>query len=363
MKEAENIFNHAIEGFKQVSDSFGLAAALMWKTIVLWYDGETDEALKILQQLFPLVKAGEYTYLFTKPTYIGMKDEQIIIPILIHTYQNKIENTFIEILFKQLNLDISEYHPGYSIFVHSLGIFEVWRGDNRIQSNEWQRDKARKLFQLLLIHKNDWLHRDQIIDRLWPELPPESATRDFKVALNALNKALEPNRPKGVNPFFIVRNENIYHINPQAKIWWDVDLFELLAEKSDLSSLEEAYSMYTGEFLADNLYDDWLHYKREHLKKTVISVIEKLSDLLMEDDDLDQVIRVNEDLLKIDPTWEPAYRNLMVAYARKENQGQVKTVYQRLVKVLSEELGVAPSETTEKLYKSYVSYQQKHAGF
>ena len=172
------------------------------------------------------------------------------------------------------------------------------------------------------------------------------------MALNALNKALEPNRPKGANPFFIVRNDYLYHLNPQAKIWWDVDLFETLAGKTDLNSLEEALSMYRGEFLSDNLYDDWVNNKREQLKKTIISVIEKLSDLLMDKGDFDQTIRVNEDLLKIDPTWEPAYRNLMIAYAGNENQAQVKVVYQRMIKVLSEELGVTHSDTTEKLFRS-----------
>ncbi len=251
-----------------------------------------------------------------------------------------------------MNLEIRDYHPGFSIFVHSLGNFEVWRGDNRIRSNEWQREKARKLFQLLLIHKDEWLHRDQIIDRLWPDLSQEAANRDFKVALNALNKALEPNRPKGTNPFFIVRNENLYHINPQASVWWDVELFEILGEKSDLNSLEEAVLMYRGEFLTDNLYDDWVNNKRDQLKKTIISVIEKLSDLLFEEGDFDQIIRVNEDLLKIDITWEPAYRNLMVAYAGNENQSQVEIVYQRMKKILSEELGITHSDTTEKLYRS-----------
>ncbi len=352
MKEAEGLFNQAIEGFKQVSDLFGLAAALMWKMIVVWYDGESEEALKILRQLIPLIKAGNYTYLFTKPTYLGLKDEQIIIPIFINAYQKNIERTFIEIVLKQMNLEPSDYHPGYRIFVHSLGVFDVWRGENRIRSFEWQRDKARKLFQLLLIQNQEYLHRDQIMDRLWPDLPQDAAIRDFKVALNALNKTLEPNRPKGANPFFIVRDDYLYHINLQAKIWWDVVLFEDLAERDDFESLEEAFLMYKGEFLPDNLYDEWANDKREQLKKTIIFVIEKLSTLLLEKGDFDQTIQVNEDLLKIDLTWEPAYRNLMLAYAGKENQAQLKMVYQRMIKVLSEELGVNHSETTEKLYKS-----------
>lgn len=350
LEEAKVIFSEAIEGFKQVQDSFGLAAALMWKMIVHWYDGESDEALRILRQLIPLIKAGNYSYLFIKPTYLGLKDEQILIPILLNAYRNNIDQIFIEIILRQSNIEVDDYHPGYTIFVHSLGAFEVWRGESRIRSVEWQRDKAKKLFQLLLIYRNEWLHRDQIIDRLWPDLPQDVAVRDFKVALNALHKALEPNRPKGANPFFIIRKDNLYSINPQAKIWWDVDLFEMLAEKDDPGSLEEAFSMYKGEFLTDALYEEWANSKRDQLRQAIIFVIDKLSILYLQKKDFDQVIRVCEILLKIDPTWEPAYRNLMHAYAGKENHAQISMVYQRLKNTLSEELGVKPSDTSEKLF-------------
>lgn len=352
IKESKDYFISAIEGFKQVSDSFGLAASLMWKMLAHWYDDETDLAMKILRQLIPLIKAGNYIHLFVRPTYLGLKDEQIILPILLYGYHQSIDRTFIETILKQVNLEIIDHHPGYSIFVHSLGVFEVWRGEHRIRSVEWQRDKARKLFQLLLIYRQEWLHRDQIIDRLWPDLPQDAALRDFKVALNALNKALEPTRPKGANPFFIVRNENLYHINPQAKIWWDVDLFERLAEKNDIDSLEEALGLYRGEFLTDNLYEEWTNNKREEIKQTIIMIIEKLSNIYLEEGDHDQVIRVSEVLLKIDPTWEPAYRFLMLAYAGKENQAQIIAVYQRMKNVLSDELGANPSDTTEKLFLS-----------
>jgi len=350
-KEAKDIFSVTYEGFRQVSDVFGFAVTKMWEMLVHWYEGEMDIALNLFYELVPLIKAGNYYYLLTRPTYIGIKDEQMLIPILISAYKKCIESEFIESLLAKMNLEMIDYHPGYSIFVHSFGVFEVWRGDNRVKSTEWQREKARKLFQLLLIHKDEWLHRDQIIDQLWPDLPIDAAVRDFKVALNALNKALEPNRPKGVNPFFIIRNENLYGINPQSKIWWDVELFEILSQQKDFDSLNEAISLYKGEFFPENLYDEWATLKREELKQNFIGVIEGLSEFLIEKSDYDQAIRINEELLKIESTWEPAYRNLMISYAGKENQAQLLLVYQRMKKNLIEELGVNPSDKTENLFK------------
>ncbi len=350
LDDAQIQFTQTIEGFKQVSDSFGLAASLMWQMICYWYDGEQEEALQILKQLFPLVRAGNYTNLLSKPTYLGLKDEQIIIPILIKAYQNKIERSYIEQLLRRFDLEMMDYHPGYRINIQSMGVFRVWRGDTRIRSIDWQRDKAKKLFQLLLINQNEWLNRELIIERLWPDLPLDAAIRDFKVALNSINKALEPDRPKGSNPFFIIRKDNLYTINPQAKIWWDVNSLKYLSEKDDNGSLEEARSLYNGEFLADNLYDDWTFRKREEVKQIIIVVLEKLSGLAIQDEDYDQAIRFCEELLNIEPTWESAYRNLMLAFAGKDNQAQISVIYNRMKSLLSEELNVNPSDTTEKLF-------------
>lgn len=352
LKEAQLQFSNALDGFQQVSDVFGVSASLMWTMVAYWLEGDVEEALSTFQKLIPVIVERNYFYLLTKPTYLGLKDEQIIIPILLKAHENKIERSFVEQVLKQMNLDVLDYHPGYRIFVHSLGAFYVWRGDNRIRSMEWQREKARKLFQLLLINQNEWLHRDQIIDRLWPDLTQDAAIRDFKVALNALNKALEPNRPKGTDPFFIIRNENLYKINLQANIWWDAELFTQLAEKSDRESLEEAYSLYKGEFLAENLYDEWTLNKRDQIKQTIILVIEKLSEISFHDCEYEQTIKLSEELLRIEPTWEVAYRNLMLAYAKKENQAQITISYQRMKKILADELGVNPSLISEKLYET-----------
>lgn len=361
IQEAQEQFIEAIEGCKQVFDSFGLAASLMWSMICYWYGGNHAQALDILKQLIPLIKAGNYSFLLTKPTYLGVKDAQILLPIFIAAYHQKIDRTFIEQLLFPLKISELDYHPGYQLNIQSLGLFEVWRGDIQIRSNDWQREKAKKIFQLMLIHRNEWLNRELIIDRLWPDLSPEAAIRDFKVALNALNKALEPERPKGSFPFFIIRNDNLYSINPHAKIWWDAELFDYLAQKDDLESLETARAMYKGDFFPDNLYDDWTINKRDQIKKTYLNVLEKLTLFEMDAENYDQAIRYSDEIIRIDPIWESAYRNLMVAYAKKENYAQVSRVYQRLKKALSEEINVLPSEITESLYAELIqgNYQTK----
>jgi DNA-binding SARP family transcriptional activator len=84
-----------------------------------------------------------------------------------------------------LGLADAESHPGHGLWVRTLGPFAVWRDSVLVTDPEWQREKARRLFQLLLTQRGQWLYPEQIAEQLWPDLTPEAAARDFRVALNA----------------------------------------------------------------------------------------------------------------------------------------------------------------------------------
>ncbi len=290
--------------------------------------------------------------MLTQPSYLGLKDTQVVIPLLIDAKQNDIEPSFVELILKKMNLEELDYHPGYSLYVQMLDVFKVWRGEHRIRSAEWQRDKARQLLQLFLTNPREWLQREQIVDRLWPDLIPDAAVRDFKVALNALNKVLEPGRPRGSQPFFIIRRDNLYGLNPQAKIYIDAKDFEFYAEQKDMKSKEEALRLYKGEFLADSLYNDWSEQRREQLKQKYCFVLESLANQYYLDDRTDECINICEKLLQAEPTWEVAYRIMMNAYNKKNNRSQVVYSFQRCKEVLMVELGVEPTEATIQLYYS-----------
>ncbi len=350
-KTALDLLFKTYDGFKEVADSYGIAATLLWISLTYWIEGDLETSRKYLSQLLVLVKAGKYENLITQPTYIGLKDAQAIVPLLIDAEKNGVERSFLEQILKKMGLEDIDYHPGYSLFIQMFGVFEVRRGDHYIRSAEWQRDKAKQLLQLFLTNSNEWLQRDQIVDRLWPDLSPEAAARDFKVALNALNRALEPGRPRGGQPFFIIRRDNLYGLNPNAKIFIDVDEFEAYAEKDDIYSKEEALRLYKGDFLADSLYSEWTEQKREQLQQKYLFVSETLADQYFISGRYDDAINLSEKILAVEPTWEVAYRIMMRAYAKKNNRAQIVHIYQRCKDILFDELGVEPTDATTQLYQ------------
>jgi DNA-binding SARP family transcriptional activator len=254
-----------------------------------------------------------------------------------------------------LGLPDIDVHPGYQLRVQTLGAFRAWRGDLEIAPREWLRDKARQLFQLLLTHRSRWLQRDEIADRLWPNLSPEAAARDFKVALNALNKAIEPNRSGDATFAFVVREGTAYRLRPEADVWLDAIEFDGACEAglrtSDLGQLRSALRLYRGDYLPDALYEDWASEERERLLSLYLRAADKLAGLLIERGEYDEALDICQAILARDACWERAYRLMMTAHARQGNRPLALRAYQRCTTTLRDELGVEPSAATTALYR------------
>ena len=51
--------------------------------------------------------------------------------------------------------------------------------------------KAIHLFQFFITMRRQYVHKEQIMDRLWPDLDIDKGDRDFNGRVNSINKALE----------------------------------------------------------------------------------------------------------------------------------------------------------------------------
>jgi len=349
--EAKPWLTAAVEGFDRVGDPLGQCAALLWLALDAWQGGAATDAAEGLASLLPLVRQQGYGWLLTHRTFLGLADDQVALPLLLEARRRGIEPDFVARILEGLSLGDTDYHPGHGLAVRTLGRFVVWRGREPVAAGDWQREKARQIFQLLLTHRGQWFYREQIVDQLWPRLPPDAAERDFKVALSALTKALEPYRPRGAQPFFVVRRGNVYGLNPAARIATDADHFQQLAGSDDVASLRQALALYQDDYLPDSLYEDWARSERQRLRHLFLTTAERLARHLLQMEEWGEAIDVCHTILARDNCWEAAYRLLMQVYAAQGDLTLLHSTYQRCVSTLQEELGVEPSPATHALYE------------
>jgi hypothetical protein len=73
-----------------------------------------------------------------------------------------------------------------------LGGFRVSVGRERIVDTRWRLRKARSLVKLLALAPGHRLHREQIIELLWPELTTDAAANQLRKALHEARRVLSP---------------------------------------------------------------------------------------------------------------------------------------------------------------------------
>lgn len=347
--------------FGQCEDGYGQMLGKFWLAYVYYLEKQQGLFKEAINAFLNMVQIHEYEFFFHKRTVFGPRDLQIYVPLLIECLKEEIQPSFVKKILQDMGISAYDSHPGYSIRVQTLGHFKLWLGEKEVGDKEWQREKAKELFQLF-ITVNELMAKDEIISLLWPNQEKKSADRDFKVALNCLHNVLEPHRKARAAPFFIIREGQFYGLNPDAVIEMDNTPFKELIEAGleetrpdqAIPFLERGLSFYHGDYLPDRRYDDWCISKRESMAVYFLRGAEKMAQLMVRSEKYDAAINWCERILERDRTWEEAYRLLMYCYYRKNNRPQAMKWYQRCIEVLEEELGVTPLEPTKHMYQMII---------
>ncbi|MEI7646081.1 MAG: BTAD domain-containing putative transcriptional regulator [Chloroflexales bacterium] len=351
--------------FIRGGDVYGQALVHLWRALSALRNADVARADPEIAALLDLVADQGYVGVLIAPSLFGPRDMATIVPMLLRarglSRHVELSRQLLRQGFPTIAADdtVEDYHPGYTLRVQMLGTFRVWRGTHEIQAREWQREKARQLFQLLLTHRGHWIQREQICAWLWPDADLDAAERQFKVTLNALNAALEPHRPPRVQPFFIRRQGLAYSFAPSYGVWIDVDEFELRVagasarDEPDFArrNAQIAVQLYRGDYLAESLYDLWTIEERERLIARYLATAVSYAQRLCNDGDQAQAVQICEQVLRHDRGYEEAYQTLMRAHARAGSRSQAMRCYTRCVQTLHTELGIEPLPETIALYE------------
>ncbi|HBN09284.1 MAG TPA: hypothetical protein DD435_11780 [Cyanobacteria bacterium UBA8530] len=345
-EEAERWLLEAAEGFAHCGDTFGEALASLWLAKIAPRENFKNRHSDFSERM----RKHDYGFLLKRATLFGLAEKEIA-------------------RFLQAEKEEKAAKISLGLRVWTLGGFRVFRSLNEkeeeIGERAWGREKARQLFHLFLVFRQDSLPKSRIIDLLWPDLDPGNADGTFRVALNALNKALEPGRPSGKPSRFIVRKGANYGLD-LASIWLDCEEFEKkldLAQSLEASGVEDpvphyqqALSLSEGEFLKEfPSYDSWCERERERLEDRYLESALRLARLLLSRGEDAACAAWIQRLIERAPCAEEAYRFLMLAHYRQGDRTMALRTYERCLSVLEEELDVPPMPETKKIHQQILS--------
>ena len=199
---------------------------------------------------------------------------------------------------------------------------------------------------------------------IWGDGDESTINRDFKVALNALLKVIEPQRSAREDSYFVIRKQSMYRINPTAHVESDLDYFKRyrdqgMNEVNPLHAKEtllKAEKLYKGALFEDKPMIEWIANDRENIQNEYILLLERLAQTCTRLNDFEGTIYWAKKLIRIDATWEEAYRLLMFAYYQLHNRAYAVKWYNRCVKCLKQELNIEPMQITIQMYEMITSY-------
>ena len=202
--------------------------------------------------------------------------------------------------------------------VRLLGGFRVERTGVGQAVSDWPRRSAKTLIKLLAVQPGHVLHREQVIDVLWPKVDAESALNSFGKALHVARRALEPKLPRRQDSAYLRLADAMLVLNTEHVVV-DIDEFEQLAEdairRREIAAYEAAFAAYGGELLPEDRYESWCSERRSALAELHIRLLLGMAEALERRGSYSEAADQLRDVLQRDPTREAVHRQLMLLYA------------------------------------------------
>jgi len=218
------------------------------------------------------------------------------------------------------------------IQVTLLGRFAVTVGGVPVADASWKRRHAAAVVKVLALAPGRRLHREQVIDLVWPQDTIAEAVPKLHKAAHFARRAI------GVPDAVVLRGDQVV-LCPGGSVTVDAIRFEELARRAlaagDAAAAREALALYGGELLPADRYEEWAEARRDELRQSHL-------DLLRLDGRWEAVA-------ELDPADERAHLALMRQHAANGDRHAALRQFERLDRTLRRGLGIAPGREASAL--------------
>ncbi len=223
-----------------------------------------------------------------------------------------------------------------------LGLLEVAREAGAVQVSG---RKHRALLAVLLVHANQVVSADRLVEALWNESPPPSAANTLQGYVSHLRRAVGSGLILTRPPGYLLAVE-------RAAV--DAGRFERLVVEGRAARaagdparaarlLEDGDRLWRGPALAEFVYDPFAQPEATRLEELRLGAAEELADALLALGRHEEVLGHIRSLAREHPLRERLWGQLAVALYRSGRQGEALRAFGELRRHLREELGIEPS--------------------
>lgn len=245
--------------------------------------------------------------------------------------------------------------------IHLFGKFEIDTGGQPYRC--FHSKKAQELFCFLLLFSNQPHHREKLADMFWGERCVSDSKKYFRKTLWQLQSALNQLPVSGISDLLSIES-NWLQYKQNDDIFLDVMEIEKVYSglknkrgrdltQQEFQEAKAAEAVYKGDLL-EGCSQDWCLYERERLKEMYIVILDKMMGFCEANCDYETGISYGKKILAADGVRENTHLRLMRLYSLAGDRTSAIRQFETCRRMLKEEFGVEPSETTVDIYQKII---------
>jgi DNA-binding SARP family transcriptional activator len=235
-----------------------------------------------------------------------------------------------------------------------LGPLEVEQNGHALRLGGKQRQA---LLAVLLLHANEPVASEQLVEELWGDAPPDTATKIIQNNVSQLRKLLRPGVLLTRGRGYLLRAE------PEEL---DARSFERLADegrealargdaRTASATLREGLGLWRGPALADFVYEPFAQSEIGRLEELRLAASEDRIEADLALGRHADLVGELEALVVQHPLRERLRAHLMMALYRSGRQADALEVYKRTRQHLIDELGLEPGPALQRIERAVLA--------
>jgi DNA-binding SARP family transcriptional activator/streptogramin lyase len=222
--------------------------------------------------------------------------------------------------------------------------------------------KQRALLGLFLVHANEALPRERLIEELWGDAPPKTVKAVLNVYLSRLRRLFA----EGTGEQLLLTHAAGYVLSVRPE-GLDARRFETLLERGrrELASgdaegasatLHDALALWRGPPLADIAFEPFAQSEIARLEELRLTGLEARIEADLALGGHDSLVAELETLVAAHPYREGLRVQLMLALYRRGRQAEALETYRRARRTFSDELGIEPGPRLQELEQAILRH-------
>ena len=235
--------------------------------------------------------------------------------------------------------------------VNCFGDFRVFLPDEGGEI-KWRTKKAQVLFAYLFHLQGRPVDRDVLLLQLWPEADKKSATTLLHTTLYSIRKSFAAYQLEGV-----IEYQKRKYSMKMAWVHSDLEEMDQLCQaleqgdKTFICGRRDVLKCYKGGYL-DGVEGSFSETQRIYYEKMFLELCRLLAKDTMQTGDYDGAVDYLDKAITIDPYDENFYLMLMECFQASGEVRRAKHYYDRMVRILKEDLDVEPEEEITVAYRN-----------